>query len=522
MWSWVALTLFVLLPLVFAANFAVDPQKVARGKAAALPLSDEMDSEQEFAQELALADERVQAYTTGQRTEVFNVQTISHQFNPATVECNESDCRQVNIFNFDESATIATIVNIERGEVLDVLYQPGIRPAINKRLADLALEIATSAPEVLEVLGHQPTHSDWAPMDSTLVGSACETGHVCVAPTFDLGDYILWAIVDLTDEQFLELFWTSVPVEEEARAVAYPDAYQERAEGCDATPGTHAQDGWAVEWETTAHDGFHVFNVTYNGVDVLTSVKLVEWHADYGSSGFQDSVGCTGGGGGFTIYAYGDTQVLDLLDDEDNAIGFELVQDFRMGNWGAGCNYRYQQHLQFFNDGRYRVVAGAFGQGCDNDGIYRGLMRIDVAVNGDENDNLEIWDGEDWAAQTTEYVSAAAEHATSPEGYAWRISDDSGAAYNIQPARGQFEEDNSPTDYEYFYAVQYQPGEGDGDLGIFGAGCCNEPEHGPEIYVDGDSIENKNLVLWYIPQHQTIATVPDYTCWTVEGAPKQG
>jgi hypothetical protein len=35
-------------------------------------------------------------------------------------------------------------------------YQPGIHPAINKRLADLALELAVNAPEVIEVLGHQP------------------------------------------------------------------------------------------------------------------------------------------------------------------------------------------------------------------------------------------------------------------------------------------------------------------------------------------------------------------------------
>jgi hypothetical protein len=75
----VLLTLFVVLPLVLAANLAVEPQHVAQGKAATLPLSDEMDAQQELAQP----------------TELFGVQTISHQFNPATVECNDAPAKSI-------------------------------------------------------------------------------------------------------------------------------------------------------------------------------------------------------------------------------------------------------------------------------------------------------------------------------------------------------------------------------------------------------------------------------------------
>lgn len=103
-WSWVLLTLFVVLPLVLAANLAVEPQHVAQGKAATLPLSDEMDAQQELAQP----------------TELFGVQTISHQFNRVAVECNDADCRQFNIFNFDESAIIPAIVNVESPTAITV------------------------------------------------------------------------------------------------------------------------------------------------------------------------------------------------------------------------------------------------------------------------------------------------------------------------------------------------------------------------------------------------------------------
>ena len=143
---WVGLTLFLILPVIFAGNLMITEQDVvAQGKTTTLSLSDELNEAQQIAQRAALADSRVQAYTTGYRTEVFGVQTVSHQFSDATSECATADCRQVNIFNFDKSATIAAMVNVETGIVLDVLYQPGIRPAINKRLADKAMDIARQA-----------------------------------------------------------------------------------------------------------------------------------------------------------------------------------------------------------------------------------------------------------------------------------------------------------------------------------------------------------------------------------------
>jgi hypothetical protein len=129
-------------------------------------------------------------------------------------------------------------------------------------------------------------------------------------------------------------------------------------------------------------------------------MKLIEWHAHYpGNWGYRDYTGCGGSGGGFPIYPYGNTQVRDLPN------GFAVVQDFRMSNWGASCNYRYEQHFQFYNDGRFRVVTVAYGQGCgDNqasEATYRPVVRIDIAVNGDASDTLSVWNGSGWTDQNT-------------------------------------------------------------------------------------------------------------------------
>ncbi len=519
---WVALTLLVILPFVFVGNLMIPEQNVvAQGKITTLSLADELDEAQKIAEKAALADARVQAYTTGYRTEVFGVQTVSHQFNEATSICATVDCRQVNIFNFDESATIAVMVNVETGIVLDVLYQPSVRPGINKRLADKAMEIALNAPEVIDVLGYKPTSSDWAPMDSSFADTLCEAGHMCVAPTFNLGQYILWAVVDLTDETLVDTYWTAIQMDESNGQVRYPDAYETLSEPeCVAMSGAAGKNGWAIDWEVTAHDGFHIYDVTFNDVPVLTSAKLVEWHTDYGDTGYVDSTGCGGGGGGFGIAPYGDMIQSDLLDENNNIIGFSLLQDFRMAFWGQACQYRYDQRYEFYNDGRYRVVAGAYGKGCSNEGVYRPVIRIDVAVAGDENDSFELW-GSDWTPRATE-VRVGPNHPTSPEGYVARVVDQSGKGYFVEPGNGQFN-DGGRGDNEFLYATEFHLGEGEGDWPVFAIGCCDADEHGPEIFLNNQPIANQNIVLWYVSEAEisTFGFEPsDFYCWTGTAIPE--
>ncbi len=522
-----AVLLILILPAVFFANLFLAPTEVARGKTAAAPLSDELTPDQQTAQDLALADSRVQQYTVGQRTEVFGVAKMLDINTPVNDKgCNIGNCMIVNIFNFDASATVQAFVRLDTREVVEVYNQPNVRPGINKRLADRAMEIALNDPEVIAVIGEQRASSDWAPMDATLVGSECEQGHMCVAPTFNMGDYIFWAIVDLTDERLAGTFWTGI--DGTATAYEYPNAYGvlgESAGGCPA-PGTVTnRDGWTLSYNNTGTDSLRISEASYNGTMVITSAKLVEWHADYGNSGYQDSTGCGGGGGGFPIYPVGETVINNLMDGS-NVIGFEVVQLFSMGSWGSGCNYRYDQHFQFYADGSFRTVEGAYGKGCGQNSLYRGLMRIDLAVGGTaEGDSIAYWNGSDWTTQTTEKRwcpegdanagCTGANQGSNSDGYRFRITDGtSGEGYYIEPGRGQFG-DNGRGDFEFIYATVHSASEGDNDLPVFGAGCCNDYNHGPETYVNGQSIENADITLWYIPQMQTQATAPDYYCWTL-------
>ncbi|MCA9898336.1 MAG: hypothetical protein H6654_17085 [Ardenticatenaceae bacterium] len=503
-----------------------------RGKSAPLPLETAITADQQSAQTLALADSRVQALTSGQRSEVFGVRQVGQQFTEASAACATAVCYQVEIYSFDENATVTAVVDTDAQQVRDVLHQPNMQPGINQRLANRALQLAFSNPGVIEALGFQPNEADMAPVAAGLPGSSCDQGHLCAGPTFRLGNRILWAIVDLTTETVAALRWTTVS--DDGSFVPY------RPEGgfCPA-PGSASRDGWALSYETTGTDGLRVYNVTYQGRAVLTSASLPEWHVDYNGEyfypGFVDVTGCGGSGGGFAIAPFGETAVNDLLDGS-TVIGFEVVQDFRMSQWGAACNYRYGQRYQFFVDGRFRIVVGAYGRGCGDDPamqqpVYRPVVRIDVAVNGDDGDSFAFWDGQQWVPQSTETYRTPYDspgfgpHQLTANNEAWLVVDGSGLGYTIEPGLGQFS-DGGRGDAPFVYITQHMSAEGDTDFPIFGSSyCCNDDyNQGPNNFVNSEPISGGNLVIWYVPQATTDRVQPaedgdGLYCWTVNGEP---
>lgn len=515
----VAVSLLTLTALTMAAMM-LRATPIVRGKSAAVPLSDELTPEQQIAEDAALSDSRVQALTAGKRSEVFGVREVTAgQFTPASAACAAADCRQVEIYLFDENAAVLAIVNVESREVLDVLHQPGVHPGISKKQAERAIALALESPEVIEMLGFRPLHVDMAPVPADMPGTSCTGDHYCVGPNFEVRDRSLWVIVDLTLGEIAAIFWGE-PMPPPLR-----NPIPSLPHGC-PQPGSVNRDGWELSYAATGTDGLRLNDVRYNGVAVLTSVKNLNWHVQYNPYfGYRDEPGCGSGGGGFQIQPYGETQVITMTNASGASIGFEIIQDFRMSRWGDSCNYRYENRLQFFADGRFRIGSAAYGRGCNTNGIYRPVVRIDVAVDGDDGDTFGYLDESGWHDVITEtYRTPYAEtghgpHHFNASGSAWRILDEGGSGYYIVADRGQYP--HSRGDTPYLYVTRHHSAEGDTDMGAIGQCCSENHVQGPDRYLDGEDVSATNIVLWYVGQMQTTVDAADGGpyCWTAAGEP---
>lgn len=472
-----------------------------------------LTAQQQQAQRLALASPSVQRYAEGARAEVFTILPFRDPFVPAYDACSDGSCYQVDIFDFDQAATITAIVHVGGDQVLDTWLSPASHPLITPALYQRAVEIIQNDPDVVAALGYRPTVEQTRLMDADNAETACTAGRLCAGATFMTDSGAVWVLVDLHEERIEKLWWEEKPYDLRSNQI---DPKPEVApEDCGVTIHV-ARDGWNMDYRTTPTDGLEVTSITKNigGVDrpVATRLKLMEWHARYPSgSGYRDYIGCGGGaGGGFPIYNYGNTQVRDLFDGAEDYVGFAVVQDFRMSNWTAACNYRYEQHFEFYTDGRYRVKSGAYGRGCGNsqltEATYRPVVRMDVAVLGDANDTFALWNGSQWVDQAVEgwWLQSAPYTA---EGYRYRIMDQSGFGYYMEPGQGQFN-DYGTGDNAYTYLTLQRASEGDGDTGALpNTGCCNtDHQQGPHSWVNGENVLNQNIVLWYVPASQTITT----------------
>lgn len=486
------------------------------GGAFGLPTPAPALPEEDEARNIALAELALRRDAQERQIVAMGVLSAERSYFQRRPVCAEATCKQVNLYDFARNEGITVLVNLESREVLDIFYQPHNRPFLTREWTDRALTIALNAPEVIAELGFKPDKVSMAPNDSWLDSGGCENGDVCLAATFDRGERNLWAIVNLNQSKVVRTYWTQM-----RPAAAPPQAPAAVTTTACPAPGLITRDGWSVPYQTTASDGLHIYNVTRQDERIINSAKVVEWHVRYppAGSGFIDTIGC-GSGSGFPITPYGETQIQEMFDSVTQAyLGFELIQDFRNPfDWGQNCSYRYQQQFQFYTDGSYRVVMGAFGRGCgsgpDFDPLYIAVMRIDAAVGADDQTVFDRWDGQSWHREpielwleslTTEKIGRIA----APTGDYYEISSDYGLYGDDAPEKG------------YLYVTRYYPEEGATDLGGFSSSTCCYPDHrqGPHEFIDGDVIDKTHLVLWYAPLMQSHSGVGVEHCWTVQGEP---
>lgn len=279
-----------------------------------------------------------------------------------TAACATNTCYRVDLYNFATNTTYHAWVDMKQGTVLHVNSQEGTQPDLPPYLTRRWLRSPPAPAEVSVALGFNPAPDDptMPNIKTALSHTACERSrHLRVAPNSSLFYHrALWAIVDRPTRPWWacagQTWACAVLAGITQQVVESEDVFNEFCQQSNAL----ARDGWAMDYILTSSDGLRSSDLTFQGAPVLESAKNVDWHVSYSGTdgfGYSDAVGCPIFSQA-AVGAYSGPVVEDITENGE-VVGFALTQDFYHPDWPQPCNYRYQQRYEFYNDGRFRVVA---------------------------------------------------------------------------------------------------------------------------------------------------------------------
>jgi hypothetical protein len=155
------------------------------------------------------------------------------------------------------------------------------------------------------------------------------------------------------------------------------------------------------------------------------------------------------------------------------------------------------------------------GRGCGNDGVYTPYLRINVGPGGQVSNTFQVNSAGGWdaPAQEGDYEQSL-EFLTG--GMNWRVLGADGNGYDLEPRWGDNYEIGDPDSGDAIALAFHTGAEGDSpNLPSMGTGYgCPNNCFPYRQWANGESIQNADIVLWYVASAQTVPSSP-YYCWTV-------
>jgi hypothetical protein len=483
------------------------------------------------AQEVATRDSMFMVYAfepvtnKGFRNEIFSVSKVnaSNFSNRQILEaCQTGNCFRVENYNYALDITSVAAVDIVRKKVYSVQHYQHLQPEVPNRLKDLAVKIANESPEVIKALGRKPDSKEalMAATKTALNRSRCERSkHLCVAPTYIVGDKALWAIVDLTDLKLVGVRWTNtgstsafankMVTERKLQNENITDQYCEIA-------NKFSNELWKANFMLTSSDGLKISDVYFKEKRIIESAKLVDWHVSYSNAdgfGYSDAIGCPYFSSA-AVVAIEPPKIMDILDDQNKKIGSVIQQNFYSEGWPGPCNYNYCQRFEFFDDGRFRASCASLGRGCGNDGTYRPVTRIEFTSS---KQNFYEWDGAKWNQWDKEKWQSQNDLTKyTKEGFQYKLDFGNGSGFFVEPSLGQFK-DGGRGDRAFAYVTRIKENidEGRDDLPTIGPCCNSDYRQGPEKFIEPfpEKIVDTNLAFWYVSQMKNDDRKNMEYCW---------
>jgi hypothetical protein len=391
--------------------------------------------------------------------------------------CGPAECLLVTFYDYDYGGTVEAVVNLDSATLVATWREQLARPGATAQVVPRALAAAADDPRVTSVLGDvRQSVPMMVPMSVWLADDACRQAW-CVDLTFmapDESGRVFHVVVNMEEDQVARTFYTRSRPD---RSYTAPEAQATRYDN-----GCHEQYGWDVCWEMTVHDGIDFYGASFDGRLVFSSAKITQVEVYYPSwpGGYRDEIGHNA-----SVPAYYGTQIVDLGD------GFEVRQIYtEFLRWpNCICCYRYEQIMRFFGDGSFEPHFTSFGPGCDDLSTYRPFWRIDVDLDGPDNDRVWQWQGGTWR-EVLEERQLQLFGELSTEG-AQLFMSGGGEHYLWKPVAT----DPLGQDEAFLFLLRYHEDEGVGPVAP-GPALTYYP---PAGWLNQEPLSGENVVVWYIP-----------------------
>lgn len=474
------------------------------------------------AQELFLNDSRVAKYyidKDGNKilNEIFGIFLVRESDIYKDIKaCTNGECFRIEMYNYVFNETIIGFVNMAEEKVITINKLKNVQPDLPPHLVNLAVEIAYADEEVKKelLLNNINTKPLMAGTKTALNKTHCQRSqHLCVAPTFISGSSALWVIVDLTYLKVVGIKWTNTG-ENEYNSERSVQNHKIMSCFCDITNKIEKL-GWSFDYSMTRSDGLKVSNILYHGTKIVKSIKLVDWHVNYSNVegfGYADAVGCPE----YSTAAVHAVEVprMEWIVENNDTIGFKLIQEYYSEGWPAPCNYNYYQSFDFYKDGSFRPIAGSVGRGCGINGVYKPITRISLgegftkAFEFTSGNTWKKWKNEGWLEQND---TINLNHQSQ-----WLRFKSSEMTYAMIPNMGQFgKTERGDNAFVYLTKFKETAEEGESDLPAIGT-CCNlDFRQGPENFIESipEEIDDHEMVIWYVPKLTNDNTPGKEYCW---------
>ena len=391
--------------------------------------------------------------------------------------CDVDPCAQITLYDYSEGGIIEAIVNIEKGDVLDFWVDSNARPGASPYIIPRGMSAIAADPKMQELLGDvRSIEPMMVPMSTWMLEGDCKDDW-CVDFTYaapDSSGRILHALVNMEKEKVSRVFYTRGRSDRVFKRPA--------AQGANFNNGCYAKFGWNVCWQMTAHDGIDFYDAAFNEQLVFSSAKISQVEVFYPSwpGGYRDEIGYAA-----SVPPYFGTHVTEFEN------GFEVSQVYtEFLRWpNCICCYRYEQTIRFEADGTFEPIFISHGPGCDDLSNYRPFWRIDLDIGEKQNDQVWKWEGDHWVLAEEEF-SVPLFEGQSPEGNLVHFSSGD-AAYEWMPVPT----DPRGEDDGRLFVLRANEGEGDGPVPTGPADTYWPPGQ----WLDGEELNNQDLVVWYIP-----------------------